>query len=60
MVNKMNNYYNAYEEKGNSLEYKKYGILNDHGLIIDRKTKELYDEEKITKVIRFKNELYKK
>ena len=43
-----NSYYKSYTETNNSLDYKKYGLLNEYGLNIDRNT-EYYKEENIIK-----------
>lgn len=43
-----NAYNKGYMETGNSLDYKKFGLLNEYGLNLDR-CKESYKEENIIK-----------
>lgn len=43
-----NNYLKGYMETNNTLDYKKYGLLNDYGLNLDRCNK-CYNEENIIK-----------
>ncbi len=47
-VKEENNYGRGYTETENSLEYKKFGLLNEYGLNIDRSNK-CYKEEDIIK-----------
>lgn len=43
-----NGYLKGYTETQNSLDYKKYGLLNEYGLNLDRNVK-YYNEEEIIK-----------
>lgn len=43
-----NSYFKGYTESDNTLDYKKYGLLNDFGLNLDR-TSKCYKEEDIIK-----------
>lgn len=43
-----NNYLKGYTETNNILDYKKYGLLNDYGLNLDRCNK-YYNEDEIIK-----------
>jgi len=49
-MKKPNYYYQSYDDKGNSLDKIKYGLLNEYGPNINRQEKEFYSEEKIIKI----------
>ncbi len=48
-MNKQNGYKEGYTETLNSLDYKKYGLLNEYGYNIDRSSKSYHEDDIIKK-----------
>ena len=48
-MKEVNGYYSTYSENDRRIDFLKYGLLNEFGPSLNRKTKETYCENKIIK-----------